>query len=66
MAPWVGLKPTYLGADMKMFNIYRARIPTSLFKEIVKDLEIVMNQYGDHSDHENVEARSGLLAPVSA
>jgi hypothetical protein len=66
IAPRVGLVPTLAGYDMPTFEIHRARIPTSLFKSIVGDLEIVMNQYGEPRDHKNEEARSRFLAPVSA
>ena len=55
-----------MGADMKTFDIHRARIPTSMFKDIVMDLQIAMNQYGEPLDHKNEEARSRFLAPVSA
>lgn len=51
---------------MKTFEIHRARIPTFLFKEIVEDIDIAMNQYGEPVDHNNVEARSRCLVPVSA
>ena len=51
---------------MQAFDIYRARIPTALFKAIVEDLDIVMNQYGEPRDHKNELARSRFLAPVSA
>jgi hypothetical protein len=37
-----------------------------MFKEIVQDLEIGMNQYGEPLNHSNMEARSRFLAPVSA
>ena len=66
IAPRVGLVPFLEGRDMKTFEIYRARIPTSLFKEIVEDLDIAMNQYGEPYYHNNEEARSRCLAPVSA
>jgi hypothetical protein len=51
---------------MTTFEIARARIPTSMFEAIVGDLDIIMNQYGDPVDHDNEEARSRCLAPVSA
>ena len=66
IAPKVGLEPMLAGYDMPAFEIHRARIPTSIFKSIVEDLDIVMNQYGDPRDHKNEEARSRFLAPVSA
>jgi len=51
---------------MKTFEIHRARIPTSMFKEIVGDLDMAMYQYGEPLDHANEEARSRCLAPVSS
>jgi len=65
IAPRIGLDPAARGNDMKTFHIHRARIPTSLFKEIVADLEMTMKQYGEPIQHENEEARSRFLAPVS-
>jgi hypothetical protein len=65
IAPRVGLDSTLSGNDITEFNIYRARIPTALFKAIVEDLDIVMNQYGGPHDHKIEEARSRFLAPVS-
>jgi len=64
IAPRVGLESTLAGYDMPTFGIHRARIPTYLFKSIVGDLEIVMNQYGEPRGHKNEEARSRFLAPV--
>ena len=66
IAPRVGLDPSLKGNDMQVFDIHRARIPTALFKAIVEDLGIVMNQYGEPRDHKNEAARSRFLAPVSA
>ena len=65
IAPRVGLSPELGGRDMETFEIHRARIPTSLFKEIVQDIEIAMKQYGEPVQHKNEEARSRFLAPVS-
>jgi hypothetical protein len=66
IAPIVGLHPFGMGNDMQTFDIHRARIPTSLFKEIVQDLEVSMKQYGEPNEQVNVEARSRYLAPVGA
>ena len=66
IAPRVGLDNLLKGNDMHTFDIHRARIPTPLFKAIVEDLGIVMNQYGEPRDHKNEAARSRFLAPVSA
>jgi hypothetical protein len=65
MAPRVGLQPTLFGNDLPKFDIHRARIPTPLFKDIIKDLDIIMKQYGEPRDHGNEVARSRFLAPVS-
>jgi hypothetical protein len=65
IAPRVGLDPLLKGNDMQTFDIHRARIPTSLFKAMVEDLGVVMNQYGEPRDHKDEEARSRFLAPVS-
>jgi hypothetical protein len=65
IAPRVGLEPLLGWTDMQTFNIHRARIPTSLFKQIVADLQIVMYQFGDPQEHVNEEARSRFIAPVS-
>lgn len=61
----IGLDSGLGGDDMQTFDIHRARIPTSLCKQIVEDLDIVMNQYGEPRSQKNEEARSRFLAPVS-
>jgi hypothetical protein len=66
IAPRVGLKFELAGNDMPTFDIHRARIPTSLFGDIVLDLEVIMKQYGEPVRHKNEESRSRCLAPVSA
>jgi hypothetical protein len=66
IAPLVGLDPYGAGGDMTTFNLYRARMPTSLFKKIIQNLETQLKEYGEPNDHENEEARSRYLAPVSA
>ena len=65
MAPRVGLEPTCAGNDMPTFDVHRARIPTPLFKDIIRDLEIAMKQYGEPFDQHSAQARSRVLAPVS-
>jgi len=64
VAPFVGLNPTLSFRDVSTFQLHRARIPTSLFKEIVEDMQIAMHQYGPPIDHKNVQARSRFLAPI--
>lgn len=66
IAPRVGLHPGLRGNDITASTIYRARIPTPLFKAMVEDLGIVIDQYGGFCEHNNEEARSRFLAPVSA
>jgi hypothetical protein len=65
IAPRVDLQPGLQGRDMSTFDIYRARIPNSLFREIISDFQVMMKQYGDPVYHKNGEARSRFLAPVS-
>jgi hypothetical protein len=65
MAPRAGLGPTVAVNDIPTFYIHRACIPTPLFKNIIKDLDIIMKQYGEPRDHGNEQARSRFLAPVS-
>ncbi|KAK2467391.1 hypothetical protein APHAL10511_000626 [Amanita phalloides] len=64
IAARVDLDNTLAGNDMPQFFIHRARIPTRLFKDIVSDLEVIMNQYGEPVNHKNEEARSRFLAPL--
>jgi hypothetical protein len=66
MAPKVGLFPFRGCDDMGTFVIHRARIRTSLSKEIVQDIEVALRQYGEPFQQLNEEARSRYLAPVSA
>ena len=66
IAPRVGLKFELAGNDMQTFDIHRARILSSLFKDIIGDLQVVMKHYGEPARHKNEEARSRFLAPVSA
>lgn len=61
IAPRVGLKFELAGKDMPTFDIHRARIPTSLFKDIIGDLQVIMKQYGEPARHKNEEARSRFL-----
>jgi hypothetical protein len=61
-APIVGLDPLLGMHDVPLFTLRRSRIPTALFKDIVKDMDILMIQYGTP---ETEVARSRFLAPVS-
>jgi hypothetical protein len=64
IAPFVGLDPLAKFRDVSNFELHRARIPTSLFQDIVRDMEVMMQQYGPPDGHQNEEARSRFLAPV--
>jgi hypothetical protein len=47
-------------------NQYPSRSQSNLHvKNIVRDLEVMNLEYGEPLDHENAEARSRFLAPVS-
>ncbi len=66
MAPFVGLQPHHMMRDMVKFEIHRSRIPTTLFKSIVEDMDIMLVQYGPPIEHRTVEAKSQFVSPVSA
>ena len=53
-------------ADIGTFRLYRSRIPTTLFKSIVQDIDIMLLQYGLPLYHQTEEARSRFISPVSA
>ena len=70
IAPDIGLGPLYSFSDAPLFDLYRSRIPTSLFKKIVKDIDVSLIHYGALNprlgDNQlTEEARSRILAPVS-
>jgi hypothetical protein len=50
--------------DIATFDLYRSRIPTSLFRAIVQDMDVLLHQYGPPIEHETEEATSRFLAPV--
>jgi len=64
MAPFVGLDPNRKMKDIATFDLYRSRIPTSLFRSIVQDMDVLLPQYGPPDEHETEEATSRFLAPV--
>lgn len=65
IAPFIGLLPILDLRDAPLFNLHRSRIPTALFKNIVKDMDFLLIQYGSLGNHDTKEARSRLFAPVS-
>jgi hypothetical protein len=61
---FVGLDPIRNMNDIATFELYRSRIPTSLFRSIVQDMDVLLHQYGPPIEHETEEATSRFLAPV--
>ncbi|KAN0137008.1 hypothetical protein V8E53_005005, partial [Lactarius tabidus] len=46
IAQAVGLNPLYGYSDVPLFDLHRSRIPTTLFKDIVTDIDALSIQYG--------------------
>ena len=65
IAPFVGLEPVDLFEDVATFDLHRSRIPTSLLKSIVQDMDVLLAQYGPPSAHRTEETTSRFLSPVS-
>ena len=66
IAPRVGLQFELASRDMPTFNIHRVRIPSSLFKDIIGVIQVIMKQYGEPTRHKTEEDRSRFLAPECA
>jgi hypothetical protein len=64
VAPLVGLKPRYNLQVTQTFELHRSRIPTSLFKSIVEEMDVTLMQFGPLFEHEGEEARSRFMSPV--
>lgn len=64
IAQYVGLNPFARLRDAPTFDVDRARIPTPLFKLIIGDMHLALNQYGPPDEHHSEEARSRFIAPV--
>ncbi|KAN0132310.1 hypothetical protein V8E53_009874 [Lactarius tabidus] len=64
IAPYVGLDPDWGLLNIPTFDLNRSRIPTSLFKDIVEDMDVLLPQYGNLRDHVTEEARSRFLSPI--
>ncbi|KIW22070.1 hypothetical protein, variant [Cladophialophora immunda] len=62
VAPKLGSLPTLQGEDIPTFEMFRARLPNSLFEEILDDVGIYQLQYGSPSRHPNEEARARFLS----
>lgn len=65
IAPRVWLDPAASGRDIQKLEIFRSRLPMSIFRKIFKDIHKVSMQYGRLSSLESEEARSRFIAAVS-
>ncbi|KZT51840.1 hypothetical protein CALCODRAFT_487590 [Calocera cornea HHB12733] len=66
LARKVGLDASFSMQDTPTFPLHRARIPTSLFKEIVGDIEMAVKQYGLPHELDNEPTRSRFIASIFA
>lgn len=64
VSPYVWLNPNDAGRDNGCLEVFRSRIPTGMFQDIVKDVELALKQYGQLESHDNEETRSRFLASV--
>ena len=65
IAHFVGLEHHAALRDIHTFELHRSRIPTALFKEMVKDMDLMLMQYGPPMEHQTEEASSRFIAPVT-
>ncbi len=66
IAPFIGLEPYHNMKDIKTFCLCRSCIPTTLFKSIVQDIDVMLVQHGPVIKHDTEEVTSWFLSPVSA
>jgi hypothetical protein len=64
MAPLYGIDPVKLTDDWPTFLVPRARLPGEVFLDIVQDMNIILNQYGDSMSQKTEIARSSCLSPM--
>lgn len=64
IARYIGLDPANMFLDAPIFVLDRARTPTPLFKQIIEDMNLALNQFDPPDQHRTEEARSRFLAPV--
>ncbi|RMZ82040.1 hypothetical protein DV736_g6643, partial [Chaetothyriales sp. CBS 134916] len=62
IAPKLGLRPSLRGNDIPNFEMSGARLPSSVFSQILADLQLFSFQYGPPSMHINEEARGRFLS----
>src|SRR5262249_31669660 len=61
-APKVGLLPSLEGNDIPSFEMFRARLPNSVFSKILEDLRLYSLQYRPLTEQDNEEARARFLS----
>ena len=66
VAPYVWLDPNAHGNDILPLETFRSRIPKDMFRNICKDVDKALEQYGRMETHENEETRSRFIASVSS
>ncbi|GAB1195341.1 hypothetical protein APSETT444_004599 [Aspergillus pseudonomiae] len=64
IAPYVWLNPHAGGRDMLRLDVFRSRIPTAMFQDIVRDVEDAFTQYGPLDSHDNEETRSRFISSL--
>ncbi|KAE8380167.1 hypothetical protein BDV26DRAFT_258102 [Aspergillus bertholletiae] len=64
IAPFVWLEPNKAGHDMVRLDIFRSRIPTTMFRDIIRDVDDALTQYGPLDFHDNEEARSRFISSL--
>lgn len=64
IAPIFGLDPNRNMSDIATLNLCRSRVPTSLFRSIVQDIDVLLPQYGPLIEHETEGVTSRFLAPI--
>jgi hypothetical protein len=65
VAPYVWLNPSAAGRDMQPLDVFRARIPKDMLREITRDVDDALTQYGPLDSHDNEETRSRFISSVS-
>ncbi|KAF7980737.1 hypothetical protein HWV62_36755 [Athelia sp. TMB] len=64
IAPPLGLDPARAAHDIPFSALPRARIPTPLFRAIVRDIDAAQAQLGPPTEHHTAAARARFLAPI--
>ncbi|KAH8984533.1 hypothetical protein EDB86DRAFT_140048 [Lactarius hatsudake] len=64
IVPFVGLDHVLRFTDASSFDLRRSRIPTSLFRDIVLDMDVLLIPYGNLEQHSGEETRSRFFAPI--